>query len=64
MCPSLLRSVMLCVMNILYWNVCNTSDRQEIAAQTEALMREYSIDVACLQEVPYETHVIDGRAVQ
>ena len=43
-------------MNILYWNVCNAADNQEIVSQTLEIFKEHDIDVACLQEVPYQTN--------
>lgn len=42
-------------MNILYWNVCSEADNQRIFDETADLIALHNIDVACLQEVPYET---------
>lgn len=48
-------------MNILYWNVCNEADNGAIIRETERLMQEHDIDVACLQEVPYEKKIVDNK---
>ena len=50
-------------MNVLYWNVCNAANNQEIINETKKLMESGDIEVACLQEVPYETVVKDGKRI-
>lgn len=48
-------------MKVMYWNVCNVANQQEIIDHTKELLGSGQIDIACLSEVPYETRHVNGK---